>query len=236
VPRRPKSGSAANRTSSRTGPWFPPATARLLPAAALLGAASSAIWTFGRDIAVGIGGLSETESTVLWVVVGASGLFGLFTAELTSRAGLRRTWAGGMVLLAAATVLFATATRSLPALLLAAALFGTVYIGLTSVLILWGTRTYPASPAFGVGAAFLTLSAGQAAGAPLIGLLGDLTDPRVAFLAAAAAALLGLLLGPKDRAATYNFGIRSLSGVSSVPPARTSSPKCETTVSLGART
>jgi hypothetical protein len=77
-----------------------------------------------------------------------------------------------------------------------------------------------------VGAAFLTLSAGQAAGAPLIGLLGDLTDPRVAFLAAAAMALLGLLLGPRDRAATYNFGVRSLSGVSSVPPERESRVGC----------
>ncbi|WP_236725371.1 MFS transporter [Amycolatopsis orientalis] len=68
-------------------PLFPPSTRRLLPAAATLGLASAAIWTFGRDIAVSVGGLGETESTVVWIVLGAVGLAGAFTAELTSRAG-----------------------------------------------------------------------------------------------------------------------------------------------------
>ncbi|WP_410654937.1 MFS transporter [Amycolatopsis sp. lyj-112] len=207
-------------------PLFPPATGRLLPAAAMLGLASAAIWTFGRDIAVGIGGLGETESTVVWIVLGASGLIGAFTAELTSRAGLRRTWSAGMVLFAVATALFALATRSLPALIVAAALFGAVYIGLTSVLILWGTRAYPASPAFGVGVAFLMLALGQAAGAPLIGFLGDVADLRVGFLAAAVMALLGVLFAPPEQTTTYNFGIRSLSRVSSVPPQRESRAGC----------
>ncbi|WP_037321002.1 MFS transporter [Amycolatopsis orientalis] len=203
-------------------PLFPPSTRRLLPAAATLGLASAAVWTFGRDIAVSVGGLGETESTVVWIVLGAVGLAGAFTAELTSRAGLRRAWSAGMILFAAATALFALATRSLPALIIAAALFGAVYIGLTGVLILWGTRAYPGSPAFGVGVAFLLLALGQAAGAPLIGFLGDLIDLRAGFLAAAAMAVLGLLFAPTEARATYNFGLRSLSRVSSVPPERES--------------
>ncbi|MEV6911857.1 MFS transporter [Amycolatopsis sp. NPDC051071] len=212
--------------SGLPSPLFPPATGRLLPAAALLGAASAAIWTFGRDIAVTVGGIGETESTVVWIVLGVVGLAGAFTAELTSRAGLRRTWSAGMLLFAVATALFAVATRSLPALLVAAALFGAVYIGLTGVLILWGTRAYPASPAFGVGLAFLMLALGQAAGAPLIGLLGDLADLRLGFLAAAAMAVLGVLFAPREATTTYNFGARSLSRVSSVPPERESRGDC----------
>ncbi|WP_236725370.1 hypothetical protein [Amycolatopsis orientalis] len=90
------------------------------------------------------------------------------------------------------------------------------------MLILWGTRAYPGSPAFGVGVAFLMLALGQAAGAPLIGFLGDLTDLRAGFLAAAAMAVLGLLFAPREARATYNFGLRSLSRVSSVPPERES--------------
>ncbi len=219
-------GRQANRATGRPVPLLPPAAGRLLPAAAMLGLASAAIWTFGRDIAVGIGGLSEIASTVVWIVLGASGLVGVFTAELTSRAGLRRTWSTGMVLLAVATALFATATRSLPALIVAAALFGIVYIGLTSVLILWGTRAYPASPAFGVGVAFLMLALGQAAGAPIVGFLGDLTDLRAGFLAAAVMAVLGLLFAPRESTTTYNFGVRSLSRVSSVPPER-ESQRCD---------
>ncbi|WP_181772645.1 YbfB/YjiJ family MFS transporter, partial [Amycolatopsis pittospori] len=213
------------REQAKTGlpsPLFPPSTRRLLPAAAMLGMASAAIWTFGRDIAVSIGGHGETASTVVWIVLGVVGLAGAFTAELTSRTGLRRTWSAGMILFAVATALFAVATRSLPALIVAAALFGAVYIGLTGVLILWGTRAYPASPAFGVGVAFLMLALGQAAGAPLIGFLGDIADLRVGFLAAAVMAIAGVLFAPREATTTYNFGVRSLSRVSSVPPERES--------------
>ncbi|MGK4592106.1 MFS transporter [Amycolatopsis sp. w19] len=215
-----------DRARGLPSPLFPPATGRLLPAAATLGLASAAIWTFGRDIAVSVGGLDETASTVVWIVLGAVGLAGAFTAELTSRAGLRRAWSVGMLLFAAATALFALATRSLPALVIAAALFGAVYIGLTGVLILWGTRAYPTAPAFGVGVAFLMLALGQAAGAPLIGLLGDLFDLRAGFLAAAAIAVLGVLFAPKEATTTYNFGLRSLARVSTVPPQRESSVGC----------
>ncbi|HEV8054658.1 MAG TPA: hypothetical protein VGP30_07500 [Candidatus Limnocylindrales bacterium] len=54
--------------------------------------------------------------------------------------------------------------------------------------LLGGTQIYPDAPAFGVGAAFLLIAVGQAVGAPLIGILTDLTSQPTAFLIAAAAA------------------------------------------------
>jgi hypothetical protein len=72
-----------------------------------------------------------------------------------------------------------------------------VYIGLTAVLLVWGTRTYPDAPAVGVGAAFLLIAVGQALAAPALGLLADLTTAPVAFGAAAVVAAGGALALPR---------------------------------------
>lgn len=78
-----------------------------------------------------------------------------------------------------------------------AALFGAVYIALTGILLVWGTRAYPEAPAVGVGAAFLLIALGQALAAPVIGLLSDLMTGPMAFCTAALATVLGTLLRPR---------------------------------------
>jgi predicted MFS family arabinose efflux permease len=102
-----------------------------------------------------------------------------------------------MLLLAAATASFALVPGLLPAVVAAAALFGAVYIALTGVLLVWGTRTYPDSPALGVGAAFLLIAVGQALAAPVVGLLSDLVTAPIAFGAAALAAAGGAFALPR---------------------------------------
>jgi hypothetical protein len=92
---------------------------------------------------------------------------------------------------------FALAPGVLPAVFGAAALFGAVYIGLTAVLLVWGTRTYPDAPALGVGAAFLLIAVGQTLAAPALGLLSDVATGAVAFGAAAVAAAAGALALPR---------------------------------------
>jgi predicted MFS family arabinose efflux permease len=122
---------------------------------------------------------------------------GAFTGDLVARTGPARVWLLGMFLLAAATATFALAPGVLPAVFVAAALFGAVYIGLTAVLLVWGTRTYPDAPAVGVGAAFLLIAVGQAIAAPALGLLVDLATAPVAFGAAAVVAAGGALALPR---------------------------------------
>jgi predicted MFS family arabinose efflux permease len=177
--------------------WFPRGSLRLLTAATLLGAGSSAIWTFGRDIAISSGGVSSVASTVLWIVLGAAGLLGALAGDLTARAGLAPAWSIAMLVLAGATATFAFAVRHYPVILAAAAVFGAVYIALTGVLLLWGVRIYPDHPAFGVGAPFFLIAAGQAAGSPLIGLLSDATAATVAFGVAAAGLAVGAAVRPR---------------------------------------
>jgi predicted MFS family arabinose efflux permease len=188
---RPRRPSADAR-----GPSWRPGVGRLLLAAAALGVGSSAVWVFGRDLVV-TAGVSASASTLMWIVLGVAGVAGAFTGDLVARTGLGLAWAVGMLLLAAATAAFALAPGVLPAVFAAAALFGAVYIGLTAVLLVWGTRTYPDAPSLGVGAAFLLIAVGQALAAPALGLLADLATTPVAFAAAAVAAAGGALALPR---------------------------------------
>ncbi|MBA8824175.1 putative MFS family arabinose efflux permease [Saccharopolyspora lacisalsi] len=189
--------SASGRAGTRLpSSWLPPGAPRLLIAAGVMGTASSAVWTFGREIVVHHGA-SPLASTLMWIALGAAGLLGALTGDLTAHTGLGRAWIAAMLTLAAATAGIALAAGSSPYVFVAAALFGVVYIALTGLLLLWGTHVYPAAPAFGVGAAFLLIAAGQALGSPLVGLLSDIHSPTSAFLTAAAAAALGAALRPR---------------------------------------
>jgi len=149
--------------------------------------------------------VSASASTLMWIALGVAGVGGAFTGDLVARTGLARAWAAGMLLLAAATAAFALAPGVLPVVFAAAALFGAVYIGLTAVLLVWGTRTYPDTPALGVGAAFLLIAVGQTLAAPVLGLLSDLVTAPLAFGVAALAAAFGALALPRGRPAGSAF-------------------------------
>jgi predicted MFS family arabinose efflux permease len=188
--------SSPDAPARRAGRWRP-GLARLLLAAATMGIGSSAVWVFGRDVVITVGQVSPLASTVMWIVMGVAGIAAAFTGDLVAKIGLGWSWVAGMLLLGAATATIALAPGSFPAIFSGAAVFGAVYIALTSVLLVWGTRAYPDMPAFGVGAPFLLLALGQAAAAPVLGLLLDATSPAVAFCAAALVALLGALARPR---------------------------------------
>ncbi|UFU05378.1 MFS transporter [Ruania halotolerans] len=177
-------------------PTFPPGALRLLTAAALMGASSSAIWTFGRDLLVSVGGMSDHASTVLWILLGAFGLVGAVAGDLAQRWGVRRAWPGVALSMAAATVLLALAPGSPGLAGVAAAVFGAAYVAVTGLLLLWGAEVYRHHPAAGVGMAFLLLAVGQAVMSPLVGLIADQISALVAFSAAAAIGCLGSAFGP----------------------------------------
>lgn len=81
-----------------------PGTRTLLLAALLMGLASSATWTFGRALITTEGAATETSSTIMWTVIGVSGLAGAVSADLTKRLGLGRSWTAVLLAMAAATV------------------------------------------------------------------------------------------------------------------------------------
>lgn len=78
------------------------------------------------------------------------------------------------------------------------------YIGLTGLLLIWGTRIYTETPAAGVGLAFLVIALGQAGGALAIGAIAEASSLQSAFLVAALIGVLGCLI--RSRAAELDSG------------------------------
>lgn len=72
IPGRHDSARDGQDATNLPSPLLPPGALRLLGAAALVGLASSAVWTFGRDIAVTSGGASPQFATIMWIVLGAA--------------------------------------------------------------------------------------------------------------------------------------------------------------------
>jgi predicted MFS family arabinose efflux permease len=153
-----------------------------------LGAASSAYWTFGRDL-LAAAGIGSGAAATLWMALGAAGILAALTGHLVARYRIAATWAALLVGLAAGTAALALQPRSVPVAFASAVLFGAAFVALTSVLILWALRLAPQRAPAAVAGAFLMLALGQLAGAGLIGALIDRVGWTPAFLAAAVCAL-----------------------------------------------
>ena len=166
-------------------------------AAFAMGLASIAVWTFGQDV-VGVSSRREWLPPVVWMAIGGAGVLGAFSGPVVHRWGVRTSWTLMMVLLAAGTGGLAASAGEPVTVLAAATLFGATYISLTGVLLIWATRAYVERPALGVGLAFFMIAAGQAVGAPLVGIASDLTSVGSAFYLCASVALAGSCVrGPR---------------------------------------
>ncbi|SKB09877.1 MFS transporter [Aeromicrobium choanae] len=194
VPRGERSGE---REPLLPRPLLPAGSARLTVAAALAGVASAAVWTFGRDLMVTDGGLSEQGSTIAWILLGAFGVMGAAAGDLSSRYGLRAAWTATALVLSGATAAVAAWPGSLVAACLAMAAFGAAYIAASGLLLLWGTRVHPRSPAAGVGWGFLVLALGQAVGSVALGAVAEASSTRLAFAVAAVVAVAAAAARPR---------------------------------------
>jgi predicted MFS family arabinose efflux permease len=152
-----------------------------------VGAASSAYWTFGRDLltAAGAGG----DGPLLWMVVGASSMLAAATGDLMARRSAAALWTGLLAAQAAGTAALALAPAARPVALASAVAFGASFVGLTGVIVVWATRTDARNPAAAVSGAFVLASLGSVAGSLGAGGLIDAAGYEPAFLAAAAVAL-----------------------------------------------
>ncbi|WP_349270383.1 MFS transporter [Mycolicibacterium parafortuitum] len=194
-----RTGSQASRSSATVGRRFRPGTAGLLVASVLTGAGSIAIWNFGRDL-IGAASGGDAIATAAWMLLGAAGIGGAFGGAAVHRLGFSRTWVATVTAMAAATAGLALAADHVAAILVSASVFGAAYIGLSGLLLLWGTRVYPDAAAYGVGLAFFAIAAGQAIGAPVVGALIESFGYQVAFLVFAAAGALSMLVRPASAA------------------------------------
>ena len=162
----------------------------LVLASLALGLASIAVWTFGQEV-VGTGSGSGWLAPVVWTVIGAAGIAGAFSGPLVTRLGVRGSWSVLMAMLAAGVAGLAAGVAVPLVAIAAGAVFGAAYIALSGVVLIWATRAYRTRPASGVGLAFFMIAAGQAVGAPLVGLGSDAWTLPAVFYACALVALAG---------------------------------------------
>ncbi|MGY1707386.1 MFS transporter [Geodermatophilus sp. SYSU D00697] len=171
---------------------------RALTAGLLAGAGGAGVWTFGPD-ATTASGLSTEVTGLLWCLLGGAALVGGLSGSLVRRAGLTTAWVTSTGLAVAGTVLLAWRPGSVPAAASALALFGCGFVALSGVLIAWGSRLAPGAAAQATALLFIALTAGQAAGAALLGLLVDAAGTPATLGAAAALLSAAAVAAPRGR-------------------------------------
>ena len=173
-----------------------PRSVPLFAAATGVGFASAAYWTFSRDLVVRFGDLSGTGSTVFWVVIGVSGLAGGLAGDLVQRFGLARAFRVSVLSMAAAIGLLAAAPGVLLWAYSSAALFGSAYIMLTGIILVWSVSVFHERPSAGLGAAFLLIAVGQVFGALTAGAVAGAVGLAATFWAFAGIAAAAALVRP----------------------------------------
>jgi predicted MFS family arabinose efflux permease len=163
---------------------------RATAAAVLAGAGCAGVWTFGRDLLSGDGGLAPATSGLLWCVLGAAGLAGGVSGALVERHGVRDAWRGSLLVAAAATALLAV-RPDVPWLAgVALAAFGGSFVALSGVLLAWGAHCRRDGAAAAAAFLFVGLTAGHALGAVGLGALAVGLGIPTALLVATGTVLL----------------------------------------------
>jgi predicted MFS family arabinose efflux permease len=196
-----EAGDGSGRThlsfSYLVGARARPRSVPLFVAALGLGFASAVYWTFSHDLVVQAGGLGQAGSTLFWTVIEVSGLAGGAAGDLVGRFGLTAVLRGSLVSMAGSMALLALAPGVLPLAYASAALFGSTYIVLTGVVLVWSVGVFREIPSAGLGTGFLLIAVGQAVGSPVAGALAVTTSPTTAFFSFAGVAVLTALVRPR---------------------------------------
>jgi hypothetical protein len=92
--------------------------------------------------------------------------------------------------------LLAVLPGMLPVAYASAALFGSTYIMLTGVVLVWSVGIFREIPSAGLGAGFLLIAIGQMVGSPVAGILAGTTGLATTFVSFAVIALLTACVRP----------------------------------------
>ncbi|EWY38340.1 hypothetical protein N825_14115 [Skermanella stibiiresistens SB22] len=150
-----------------------PGVVGLCASAFLMGAASTAIWTFGANILRDGMGFADNRIALAWIVLGAAGLAGATTGLLTLRFGIGPVHLSALFAMALALIGLGAASLAPVLAFGVMGLFGAAYIVSSGAFLLWGIGLFSDRPDFGLGLPFLMVALGQTAGAPLFGTVLD---------------------------------------------------------------
>ncbi|MFC3300410.1 YbfB/YjiJ family MFS transporter [Arthrobacter agilis] len=154
----------------------------------VFGMGCAAVWVYGRST-LEEAGFDAELSALAWIALGAGGAAAVLLAPWLAGMTLHVTWSSAAIATGGATALLGAAPGSAVLACASAALFGLSYTAATSVLILWASSAADGQGSSGAGGTsllFIALVLGQAAGAPLTGVLLQTGGTGTAFTAAAA--------------------------------------------------
>jgi predicted MFS family arabinose efflux permease len=203
MPRKPVGDDRPERVAQADVPLLSmrylvgPRSLQLFAAATGVGFASAAYWTFSRDLLTQAGDTSIAGSTLFWTVIGVSGLAGGLAGDLVRRFGLLTAFRASLLSMAAAIGLLAAAPGALLSAYLSGALFGSSYIMLTGIILIWSVWVFHERPSAGIGAAFLLIAVGQVLGTPIAGAVAGAAGLVVTFWAFSGIAVLAALISPR---------------------------------------
>ncbi len=143
------------------------------------------------------GDLSGTGSTVFWMLIGVSGLAGGLDGDFVRRFGLVGAFRASVLSMAAAIGLLAAAPGVQLWAYSSAALFGSTYVMLTGIILVWSVSVFREQPSAGLGAAFLLIALGQVFGALAAGTVAGTAGLVVTFWAFAGVAVAAAIIGPR---------------------------------------
>lgn len=197
----PAGVSSRNASAPSLRTILRPSFAGLCASAFLMGASSTANWTFGADIMRDELGFSEGRIALAWIVVGVSGIAGSATGILTYRFGIGPVHRTALFAMALGCLGLAAATMAPAVAYVAMGLFGAAYIVSTGAFLIWGIMLLPDRPDLGLGIPFLAIAVGQTVGAPLFGAILDAAGTGTALLSFAAIACSATVWGVRVTAA-----------------------------------
>ncbi|WP_116087466.1 MFS transporter [Tropicimonas sp. IMCC34011] len=163
---------------------------RLISASFLMGAASTAVWSFGGQLVSQQLGWGPTGTGILWTCIGVGGIAGALAGTLIRRLGLDPVHWAFLGLMAAGILAVGSGIATPTLALIGGTLFGASYVMLTGVYLVWGINALPNRPATGLMIGFLTIAIGQTAGAPIFGFVMAGPGAGSAVVCFAAVALL----------------------------------------------
>lgn len=164
----------------------------MLLASFIVGLSSSVFWTFSRSFLTAEHQMSDFESVLFWVLMGASGIIGGLAGSFVEKRGMKLSFRITLLLMVISMLLI-----KIPGMITiysSSILFGITYICMTGIFIVWSTRIFYDFPSIGVSLSFLFLGIGQSVGSSIGGAVIEATSYSIGFIVFVVIGLLGIFV------------------------------------------